>query len=94
MGMDANGLRNRFGAFGTNWIHAAHGAQRRCKLYGQLDAADLEKSAARIDGEKGRREAEQEERVATSGELTSDPGVLPYAIFFHSRRRFRVQSCG
>ena len=52
-------------------------------------AADLKKSIAKIGGEKGKGKADREERVSTSGELTSGLGALPYAIVFHSRRRFR-----
>lgn len=77
MGINANGLRNRFGALSAKWIHVAYGTTVLQTSTEAQGAADLKKSIAKIGGKKGKGKADREERVTTPGELTSRPWVLP-----------------
>lgn len=82
MGINANGLRNRFGALSAKWMNVAYGTTVLQTSTEAQGAADLKKSIAKIGGEKGKGRADREGRVSTSGELSFGLGALPYAIVF------------
>ena len=90
MGINANGLRNRFGALSAKWMNVAYGTTVLQTSTEAQGAADLKKSIAKIGGEKGKGKADREGRVSTSGELTYiwSRGAAVRDCF-HFRRRFR-----